>query len=351
MRKCFPMPRKKITLQDVARAAKVSTATVSRVANGNSKVEPGIQTRVLTAARRLGIDLTSSRKNCSIAFVLGNRDTLNEFQSQVLMGAESFCAQSGWDLQFISFVSDLGIPAGRLQLPQALTRKDHVAGVILSGTHSASVLLALRDLRVPFSVMGNNIVGDWRPEDYDCVTSDDVRGASEITQHLISNGHRSIHFVGDQRLPWYARCAAGYRRTMHEAGLEASFSEIHSGDRELGYLAAKSLLVNGHRPTAIFAGNDQAAAGVYGALQESGVQIPDDISVAGFNDTIGSVLHPALTTAREFSKEQGRHLAEFILRRIQEPDHPPQQVVIPTELIRRDSVQLISNSQVIKHGA
>jgi DNA-binding LacI/PurR family transcriptional regulator len=338
------MPRKKITLQDVARAAKVSTATVSRVANGNSQVEAEIQTRVLAAARRLGIDLTSSRKNCSIAFVLGNRDTLNEFQSQVLMGAESYCAQRGWDLQFISFVSDLGIPTRKLQLPQALTRKDHVGGVILSGTHSASVLAALRDLRIPFSVLGNNIVGDWRQEEYDCVTSDDVRGASEVTQHLIAQGHRSIYFLGDQRFPWYARCAAGYLRTMHDAGLEPTFSEIHSGDRELGYLAAKSLLVNRKRPTAIFAGNDQAAAGVYGALQESGVRIPDDISVAGFNDTVGSVLHPALTTAREFPKEQGRHLAEFVLRRIQDPDQPPQQVVIPTELIRRDSVGAVAAS-------
>jgi LacI family transcriptional regulator len=335
------MARKKLTLKDVARAAKVSTATVSRVANGNSQVETEIKTRVLAAARKLGMDLTSPRKNRNIAFVLGNRDTLNEFQSQVLMGAESYCGQRGWDLQFISFVSDLGIPAGKLQLPHALTRKDRVAGVILSGTHSASVLSALRDLRLPFSVLGNNIVGDWRQEEYDCVTSDDVRGASEITQHLISHGHRSIYFVGDQRLPWYARCAAGYRRAMNEAGLESSFSDIHSGDRELGYLAAKSLLVNGTRPTAIFAGNDQAAAGIYGALQESGVRIPEDISVAGFNDTIGSVLHPPLTTAREFPKEQGRHLAEFVLRRIQDPDQASQQVVIPTELIRRDSVQSV----------
>ena len=332
------MSRGKITLQDVAKVAKVSAATVSRVANGNPQVETEIQSRVIAAARQLGINLISSRKNRSIAFVLGNRDILNEFQSQVLMGVEGYCAQLGWNLQFISFASELGGPAPTLQLPQALTRQDRVGGVILSGTHSASVLLALREIRIPFSVMGNNIVGDWLPEEYDSVISDDVRGSSEITQYLISQGHREIYFVGDQRLPWYARCAAGYRKTMQGAGLEAWFSEIHSEDRELGYLAVKSLLANGRRPTAIFAGNDQAAAGVYGALQESGIRIPDDISVVGFNDTIGSVLHPALTTAREFSKEQGRHLAEFVLRRIQSPDLPPQCVVIPTELIRRDSV-------------
>jgi LacI family transcriptional regulator len=340
MRKYFSMmAKRRITLQDVARIANVSTATVSRVANGNHQVDAKLQTRVLAAARQLGLDLTSSRKNRNIAFILGNRNVLNEFQSQVLLGVEGYCAQRGWDLQFISFISDMGGPDRKLQLPQALTRQDRVGGVILSGTHSANILSALRELRIPFSVMGNNIVGDWKPEECDCVTSDDVRGASEITQYLISQGHQAIYFIGDQRLPWYARCAEGYRRIMKDAGLEPRFSEIHSEDRELGYLAAKSLLVSGGRPTAIFAGNDQAAAGVYEALQESGIRIPDDISVVGFNDTMGSVLHPALTTAREFSKEQGRHLAELVLRRIESPEKPPQHIVIPTALIRRDSAR------------
>lgn len=258
----------------VARLAKVITATVSRVANGNPQVEAEIQARVLAASRQLGVDLTSGSKTRNIAFVLGNRDMLNAFQSQVLMGAEGHCAQHGWDLQFISFVADLGVRARNLHLPEALIRHDRVGGVILSGTHSASTLTALREKRVPFSVLGNNIVGSWGPEEHDCVTTDDVRGAAEVTRHLVSQGHRKIHFIGGQRLPWYAHCAEGYIDAMKDAGLEPRLSETRSADRELGYLAAKTLLVNGERPTAIFAGNDQAAAGVYGALQESGARIP-----------------------------------------------------------------------------
>lgn len=336
------MAAKNYTLRDLARIANVSTATVSRVANGNPQVDLKIQARVLSAARKLGVDLISTRKNRSIAFVLGNRDTLNEFQARILLGTEDYCAQHGWDLQFISYRCDLGDPPGSLRLPQALTRPDRPGGVILSGTHSASILPVLRERRIPFSLIGNNMVGDWQPEEYDCVATDDVRGASEITQYLISMGHRAIWYIGNQRLTWYARCAEGYRRTMLEAGLEPRFSEIRSEDRELGYLTVKSLLANGERPTAIFAGNDQAAAGVYQVLQESGIRIPDDISVAGFNDTVGDVLHPALTTAREFPKELGRHLAEFVLRRIHEPDMPPQQLIIPTELVRRESVRSIA---------
>ena len=236
---------------------------------------------------------------------------------------------------------------GAVRLPEALMRSNRPRGVILTGTHSASTLSALSDKHIPFSLVGNNIVGDWQPEQYDCVFTDDVRGSTEITRYLIAEGHRNIWYIGNRRLPWFARCAQGYLRAMKEAELEPRFSEISSEDRELGYLAVKALLASGERPTALFVGTDQAASGVYQALQESGIRIPDDISVAGFNDTIGEVLHPGLTTVREFPKELGGHLAEFTLRRIHEPDLPPQQLVMPTELIRRESVRHISSSPAL----
>jgi DNA-binding LacI/PurR family transcriptional regulator len=324
---------------DVARLAKVSVDAVFRIATGSSQVSPSVQATILAAAQKLGVDLAGGRRSRTITFVLGNRDTVNEFQSKVLLGAEGYCSRHDWGLQLISFRSDLNAPLGNVRLPDALTRSDRPAGVILSGTHSVSILSALREKRMPFSVVGNNIVGDWSSEQYDCVFTDDVRGSNEITRYLIAQGHRNIWYIGNQRLPWFARCATGYRQAMKEADLKPRFSEISSEDRELGYLALKSLLARGERPTALFVGTDQAASGVYQALQESGIRIPDDISVAGFNDTIGEVLHPGLTTVREFPKELGEHLAEFTLRRIHEPDIPPQQLVMPTELIRRESVR------------
>ena len=338
------MKTPKTRLLDVARHAKVSPATVSRVANGNPQVDPAIASKVYETAKELGVDLTLNRKNRTIAFVLGNRDTVNEFQSKVLLGAEGYCAQNDWDLQFISFRRDLNAPPTNMQLPHALTKTNRPAGVILSGTHSVSILAALRETRIPFSVMGNNIVGDWRPEEYDCVYTDDVRGAAEITRHFIAQGHTAIWYVGNLRLPWFARCAKGYEEAMKDAGLEPKFKEIHSEDRELGYLAVKSLLASGERPTALFVGTDQAASGAYQALQESGIRIPDDVSVAGFNDTIGDVLHPGLTSVREFPRELGTHLAEFTLRRIQEPNYPTQQLLLPTELIRRESVRRVGSA-------
>ena len=324
---------------EVAKLAKVSLTTVSRIAAGSSNVSSSVQASVLAAARKLGVALTPGKRTRTITFILGNRDTVNEFQSKVLLGAEQYCAQHDWDLHFISFRCDLNAPMGSLRLPEALMRSNRPSGVILTGTHSASILTALSERKIAFSLVGNNIVGEWRPEQYDCVFTDDMRGSTDITRYLIAQGHRSIWYIGNQRLPWFANCAAGYRQAMMEADLEPRFSEISSEDRELGYLAVKALLASGERPTALFAGTDQAASGVYQALQESGIRIPDDISVAGFNDTIGEVLHPGLTTVREFPKELGEHLAEFVLRRINEPDLAPQQLVMPTELIRRESVR------------
>src|ERR1051326_2051772 len=105
---------------EVARLAKVSVAQVTGIANGSAKVTPSVQATVLAAARKLGVTLTAGKKNRTITFILGNRDTVNEFQSKVLLWAEQYCAQHDWDLHFISFRCDLNAPLGSLRLPEAL---------------------------------------------------------------------------------------------------------------------------------------------------------------------------------------------------------------------------------------
>jgi DNA-binding LacI/PurR family transcriptional regulator len=167
-----------------------------------------------------------------------------------------------------------------------------------------------------------------------------------MTRYLLGLGHRHIGFVGNTRLPWFARCFAGYRRAMDEAGVAPVHSSIDSeDDTEIGYLGTKSLLARGEPLTAIFAGNDQTAHGVYKAIRDSGLRIPDDISVAGCDDTVGAWLYPGLTTIREFPEQLGKQMVEMILNRIAKPDQAPQRITIPTELIKRDSCRSISTSQ------
>ncbi len=275
--------------------------------------------------------------------MLANRDLLHNFQARVLFGSETYFASQDRDLLFMSFRYSSAIQPRELHLPKILSQRGIVRALILGGTNSSNMLAALREREIPFAVLGNNVIGDWIPAEYDAVYSDDVQGAFDLTSELIANGHRDIWFIGDVELPWYARCAQGYRESMRRARLEPRLSEIHSDDHQLGYLAMRSILSRGEPVTAVFAGSDQIARGVYEALRQSGLSIPEDISVAGFNDSEGALMTPPLTSVREFPEELGKHMAEFVLKRLQKPDRQPQQLTIPTQVVVRESTRSISS--------
>src|SRR5580658_7491456 len=331
--------RGKVGLREVAAAAGVSLATVSRVLNGNSRVDPGIQKSVLDAAAKLDIDLSQRNKTKAIAFLQCNRNMMHAFHSPILVGAEQCCAAHGWDMVFLSFNYSPHVPWKELHLPRVLQRHDVIRAVILAGTNSENLIKLLDHKGIAFVVLGNNVVGDQQDlKNNDVVFADDIQGGKDATRYLISLGHRHIWFVGNTGLPWFARCFAGYKRAMEEAGLAPRHSTVDSeNEAEIGYLGTKSLLARGEPVTAIFAGNDQTAHFVCKGLRDSGLNIPDDISVVGCDDTIGAWLYPGLTTIREFPEQLGKQMVETILHRIAEPDQGPRRVVVPTEFIRRDS--------------
>ncbi len=326
--------------------AGVSLATVSRVMNGTARVAPEIQKRVRDAAASLDIDLSERARTRALAFLLSNRQMLHAFHSRILVGAEACCAGRHWDMLFLSFHYSPDLRWNELRLPSVLQRRDVVRGVILAGTNSPNLLELLRRKGITFVVFGNNVSGDTRSLGDDVVFSDDIQGGHDMTRHLIELGHRHIWFVGNTRLPWFARCFAGYRRAMKEAGLEQHQSSIDSQNEvEVGYLSTKSLLARGEKVTAIFAGNDPTAQGVYKALRDSRLRVPEDISVGGCDDTCGSLMHPALTTIREFPEHLGRHMVELVLHRLDNPGASPRQIVIPTEFVSRESCRPIASSK------
>lgn len=351
-----PGGQQRVGLRDVATIAGVSLATVSRVLNGNNRVDPAIQKRVLDAAGRLHVDLSQRNKTKALAFLLCNRTMLHAFHARILIGAEEYCAEHGWDMIFLSFSYPSQTSWKELHLPNVVQRRDVVRAVILAGTNSINLVQLLDHKGITFVTLGNNLIGQQQDQQqdqqqgqqHDMVFSDDVQGAYDITRHLIGLGHRHIAFVGNTQLPWFFRCHGGYARAMEEAGLKPRASVIRSeNDAEIGYLGTKALLAGPEPVSAIFAGNDPSAHGVYKALRDSGLQIPDDISVAGCNDTVGPWLYPGLTTIREFPEQLGKNMAELLLHRIANPAAAPQSVVVPTELIRRDScrpIQMHSDS-------
>jgi DNA-binding LacI/PurR family transcriptional regulator len=338
--------KSKLGLKEIASAAGVSISTVSRVLNGSYRVDPAIRKSVLAAAAELDIDFSERNKTKALAFLLSNRPMQHVFHSNILLGAEEYCASHGWELVFQSSNYPPHILGKELHLPKVVQRHDIVRGVILAGTNSPNLLELLANKGIPFVVLGNNVTGEFEQNDYDMVFSDDVRGGQDMTRHLISLGHRHICFIGNNRLPWFARCYEGYRRAMEESGLEPRFSTVDSEDEiDIGYLGTKSVLATGEPVTALFAGNDPTAHGVYKALRDSGLSIPYDISVVGCDDTVGSWLYPSLTTIREFPEQLGKKMVELLINRISNPSQRGQQAVVPTEIIKRESCRSISASE------
>jgi len=313
------------------------------VLNGNTRVDESLQKLVLDAAAKLDIDVSSRNKTKALAFLLSNRAMVHAFHSRVLIGAEAHCTALGWDMVFLSYNYSLNVSHRELHPPRILQRHDAVRAVILAGTNSMSMLRFLKNKNITFAVLGNNVMDASDDLDkHDVVFTDDIQGAYDMTQYLISLGHRQIGFVGNLRLPWFARCFAGYRRAMDSAGLSHLLNSTDSEDDvESGYLGTKSLLARHKNITAILAGDDPTAHGVYKALRDSGLRIPEDISVCGCNDTVGSWGHPPLTTIREFPEQLGKQLAEVVLKRIESSSLDPQRVTVPTELIKRDSCRPI----------
>ena len=344
------MPKQtKQGLKEIALAADVSVATVSRVASRSNRVSPQIQERVREAALRLRIDLTLRCKTKALAFVLSNRDMLHPFHSRVLVGSQANCATRGWDIIFMSFQYSVTAPWKEIQLPRVLRRREIARAVILAGTNSQNLLELLTYREIPFAVLGNNVIGEWKADLYDRVFYDDVGGTSEMTRYLQTLGHRHIWFVGNTIFPWATRSYLGYMQAMEDAGLPPHLVTIDSMDEiEVGYLGAKTLLSRREPATAIMGATDVTVQGIYKAVDDCGLSIPDDVSVVGSNDTYAPLLHPPLTTIREFPEQLGKSLVELVLNRIAHPDLGPQQVTIPTEIVKRESCRQLSSR---KEGA
>jgi DNA-binding LacI/PurR family transcriptional regulator len=343
-RKSARKASRRVGVEEVAREARVSMATVSRVVNGSQAVTPLLRERVVKAAVKLGFDLEGKRKSRIIAFVLSNRAVLHPFHSAVLVGAEAYCAAHDYGLLFLPVQYSSEVPWKDLHLPEALRRQDIIRGAIVAGTNSQNLLDFLAQKGIGVVTLGNNVAGEWRKDGCSVVYFDDVDGAYGLTRYLQGLGHRHIWFVGNCRMPWFRRRFEGYSKAMEEADLQPLKNEIDSEDAEdIGFLATKSILKSGQPVTGIFAGEDAAARGVYKALQEAGLRIPADISVAGFNDIPeAAALTPPLTTVRVFTDQVGKQMAELVLRKIDQPDLGPQTVTIPTKLIKRESCAAIS---------
>lgn len=335
-----------VTIKDVAKQAGVSTATVSRVLNDSGYYDKETARLVNGAVEALGykrnvhwkrLALNSSETIC---FLLGNRDSLNSMQVNMLMASQQVFARAGYDLVFTSFHYASETPAARLELPRLIAQHGMVDGVVLAGLHYENLLEAITGIKLPHVMLGNTYIGNEERLHHDALVYDDVAGAYEATNYLLRLGHKRIAFVGNTSLPWFARRYEGYSQALAESKIKpvSSTAAWDVGDIEYGRLATEELLRRGDVPTAIFGANDEIAGGVWKVLVSRGIQIPQQMSLMGFGDREEfTILEPSLTTVTVFQDKIGAELASMMLAKLQHHKASTVSRTLPCRLVERNS--------------
>ena len=333
-----------VTIRDVAKAAGVSVATVSRVLNESGYSDKDTKARVSAVAERLGYQRNvnwsrlASQRSQTVLFLLGNRDALNSMQMRLLVGAERALQQEGYDLVFSRHVYQAGERPDVLKLPRMAAQSGAVDGIILAGLHHPNLLQALSKRKLPSVLLGNNYSG--REQKQNAVYYDDENGLLEAATYLVRLGHQRIAFVGNGSKPWFARRRAGYRKAMELARREPIevVDDWQVSTSDYGQLAVAELLRSEAPPSAIIAGNDEIAAGAWKELARRRIALPTEMSLVGFGDRAEfSILEPALTTVSVFEDQLGERLAQMLLARLRSNNKPVTSEHHPCKLIERHS--------------
>lgn len=289
------------SIHEVARLAQVSTATVSRVLNGSAAVSGPVEERVLRAVEALNYrpnkfarGLAGNLSDCIGVIV---PELTNPFFGTLVQGIEEAVRAHGLQLTVAT-----GNRSAEQERRATQWLGSHSCDVqILWTTAMSNAELLEQAGRVPSVILGR-LVPELAQR---CVYLDDRVGSQLATRHLLSLGHTRIAhvaFAPYREQDWVAR-SAGYRRALEEAGLPVLpelMIEAGGFDEESGRRATETLLDRGEPFTAIFAGNDQIAAGVLLALRRRGLRIPEDVSVVGFDDVpVARFLYPPLTTIHQ----------------------------------------------------
>ncbi|HKZ10608.1 MAG TPA: LacI family DNA-binding transcriptional regulator [Rhodanobacteraceae bacterium] len=325
-----------MTIKDVAREAKVSVATVSRALNGSADVTPATRARIERAAARLryvpmgAARSLVTRRTQAIGALLP--DLFGEFFSELIRGIDLAARTHGLHLLVSSSHGDANEAAVALRAMQG-----RVDGVLIMSPHVDAAFLRkhLAD-SIPAVLLDSPPREPRRPH----VNIDNLGGARAMTQHLLVLGHRKIAFIEG---PEGNRDARERRRGFEQtiAAQDGAIARYLEGDysEESGHRAGRTLLAGRKLPDAVFAANDMMAIGCLSALNEAGVQVPDQIALAGFDDIpIARYTHPPLTTVHVRIAQLGHAALERLVVQMQTPDIPEADVTtMPCEVVVRAS--------------
>lgn len=322
------------SIKQVAAAAGVSTATVSRVLANKNNVSGEARARVDAAIAQLGyrpnLVARSLRSQRSSTIGLVVSDIRNPFFTAVGRAVEDAAYERGFRVVMCNTDED----PEKESLYLALMRDENVAGVIVSPAPQDAPRSANWSLGLPVVVI------DREPPHagLDSVVLDNVSAAADLTEHLIAQGYRRIAgLFGAIGSTGEERCQ-GFVRALSAHGLEPEAVDFIRPRREAGLEAAHALLTRATRPDAILCGNSLLTEGALLTIRAQGLRIPADVALAGFDDTVWQgLIEPPLTVMAQPTDAIGRAAIELLLERVAQPDREPQQVRLGGSLVARGS--------------
>lgn len=325
-------------LADVARLAKVSTATVSRALTLPHKVKARTLERVQQAANSLGYvahgaaRALASRRTQTIAAVVPTLD--NAIFANTIHALQRRLDGAGYVLLLASHEFDADIEA---RVTRKLIERGVDGLVLLGTTHHPDIYRMIEAHSLPY-------VLTWAWDErgnHPCVGFDNYAAAQRITEHLLDLGHRRFAMVSgitaqneraQERL-------AGVHAALAARGIDLSAQRVvekpytHTGGRE----GLRAVIAGGDAPTAVICGNDVLAIGAIAECHARGLKVPEDVSITGFDDMeVAALMKPALTTMRFPTADMGAYAADHLLQRLQDKAVDLRRK-LPTELVVRDS--------------
>jgi len=329
------------TLEQVARLASVSRATVSRVVNGDRRVGEPARAAVEAAVKELGYVPNRAarslvtRRSDSVAVVIPEPTAHvfgDPFFPRVLRGISEALAEE--ELQLVLLMPQGR--AGELRVERYLAA-GHTDGVLLVSLHGSDPLPTDLQRRGMAVVVGGRPPGAG----ITYVDVDNRGGAGAAVQHLLDGGRTHVATIaGPQDMPPGADRLAGYHETLSNAGHAVDDRLIEVADFTLagGRAAMERLLGRAPRVDAVFVASDLMALGALGALQAAGRDVPGDVALVGFDDSpLAASARPALSSVRQPIEEMGREMTRLLLHGVRHADDPPRRVILDTSLVVRQS--------------
>ncbi|WP_221655302.1 LacI family DNA-binding transcriptional regulator [Actinotalea ferrariae] len=330
-----PRGRPGPSMADVAALAGVSSQTVSRVSTDPEKVRPQTRERVLAAMAQLGY----SPNNAARALRYGSFETIGLIAHRLARTGESRTVEAvveaarshGYTVSLV----DVQSPSST-DVDAAVARLTHQAidGLVIIRAETATPATLALPARLPVVVSDSRFIGH-----HPAVATDQTTGTRQAVEHLLALGHRTVHHLAgpEDSSPAQLRVEA-WQRCLEDQGRPVPPLVRGDWSARSGYETGLAL-ARDPSVTAVFCANDEMAAGLYRALHEQGLRVPDDVSVVGFDDIpLAEYLWPPLTTVAQDFHLIGRLLVDLLLQQVTEAtDLADHRALVPVELVVRGS--------------